>query len=104
MREIKFRAWNKIEKMMEYDPYIGCSEERVYINKNVFNSDLYVYMQYVGTKDKNGKYIYEGDIIDSENPHVCGIVEYEEFCYWERELYLTGNELTVIGNIYENNE
>jgi uncharacterized phage protein (TIGR01671 family) len=59
MREIKFRAWNKVdEHMVEpedlYDPYI------------FRDSPYHELMQYTGLKDKNGVEIYEGDILASE--------------------------------------
>jgi len=57
MREIKFRAWNG-KKMFKLDPLSG--------KGSLFDlapeKDWYV-MQYTGLKDKNGKDIYEGDII-----------------------------------------
>lgn len=52
MREIKFRAWNKTAKTMITD-----------VNRIDLVGTAEVLMQYTGLKDKNGKEIYEGDIL-----------------------------------------
>jgi hypothetical protein len=83
MRDIKFKIWDKKEGEMkelthnvtlEFDDscYLIRSWE-LYDNKIVGHSDRFLPIQYINRLDKNGKEIYESDILKTElfNPS-CG--------------------------------
>lgn len=140
MREIKFRIWDIDEKKFivnEIDR-LGCGDtkkcmsERVDFENNSveINADeRYIFSEYTGLEDKNGKEIYEGDIIKFEDCSIDGTKEFYNIGVIEREgkrdelvisqllfekTYFTENYMDfidqtfevceVIGNIYENPE
>lgn len=132
MREIKFRAWdktvNKMSKVIRitYSDVQHTTVNYQYINdKGKKRDDLslldddghgtIVLMQYTGLKDKNGKEIYEGDIVKVfdryENRQFTGCVIYEDGTYFidvmsedERECVWCDYETEITGNIFENPE
>lgn len=118
MREIKFRAWDEQNKVMEYKVNVNDGKPVKYgyqwfnHGNTIYDSEL---MQYTGLKDKNGKEIYEGDIIR----HDWGLnkITFEDYSFTAEQiltfdgkyncsLYLSdiGSDCEVTGNIYENPE
>ena len=114
MREIKFRAWDKDENEMIY----GIDECLMNWDGLQRNVDRFLHMpshipvmQFTGLKDKNGKEIYEGDILRDIDDVVGDVffadggfkVDYgRKGDYWlaSRE----GSVVIIIGNMYENPE
>lgn len=125
MREIKFRSWTAWNKKMRYDIHkISFAPPETPLNGKAIlvefeepnyaqglGTDLTL-MQYTGLKDKNGKEIYEGDVLKNY-ANVNGEVIFVDgafmFSWDEQEEVLTLYEikmqrLEIIGNIYENPE
>ena len=115
MREIKFRAWDKEnEKMMKVSS-LHLENKEISVKENgtfrLFRmQDL---MQYTGIKDKNGKEIYENDLI-SCNKHKNIVVFFEGGCFKVKYLrnstttitctlnsFLEKYKCKISGNIYE---
>lgn len=130
MRTIKFRAWHKSEKLMcqlktltdEGGFLLGVKkgkDEYFDNGKSIslaptdgsfcFNNDFEL-MQFTGLKDKNGKDIYDGDIIIFEDDVIDIIVWNNEWQYHTKKNFdnsqsgLDECEAEVIGNIYETPE
>lgn len=73
MRELKFRVWDSEYKEMLYNGNMLSQEDgRVYANYKIgvikaFSPNCYTVMQYIGLNDKNGKNIFEGDIVEFDD-------------------------------------
>lgn len=127
MRELKFRAWDNEEKRWllgyEYKNLGGFSmfgecmlfeEWSAILNRFILQqkdrtpSDLKL-MQYTGLKDKNGKEVYEGDILKTDS----GLNQFVEYrndmamfvCRFKNGASTNISvQWEIIGNIYENPE
>lgn len=114
MREIKFRAWVPADHWINKSgkgEYIYDWQDKTYVDSCGFNpcEDGIVIEQFTGRHDKNGREIYEGDILKMENqPHETGVIEFSGNGYWLKDEfanYIPSESMcAVIGNIHENPE
>jgi uncharacterized phage protein (TIGR01671 family) len=124
MREIKFRAWDKLRKrwltpsdtqpsftlktqeykngpLVDIEHFLMTLPLTVLVHEGKYpikeGGDAYISM-FTGLKDKNGKEIYEGDILSCP-PQLIEVK-------WGRDGWYLPNEerVEIIGNIYENPE
>ena len=121
-REIKFRAWGVFSKKMVLPTdadFTFKMDGGVSLYKRgepVIGNTTHL-MQYTGLKDKNGKEIYEGDIVRVFQPFnvpTRAIVELNDGCFELKGIELTWRDyvkcfvvnhaIEIIGSIHENPE
>ena len=130
-REVKFRGWDSVNEVMLPVESINFREGYVSLNEGdnslTDTLEMIELMQYTGLKDKNGKEIYEGDIVIFSVKGSKKINKTVMSFNKEHGAYLFGiykgvkmpcgkktrmnkytrksvNNVEVIGNIYENPE
>lgn len=114
----RYRAWDKEnKKMIDVDILNWNNGEVDFIGDGItfiLKANDIELMQSTGLTDKNGKEIFEGDIVDSEGGFTTGVVEFRsdlgmfvstliKYNNFERLCNAHGL-VKVIGNIYENPE
>jgi uncharacterized phage protein (TIGR01671 family) len=128
-RVIKFREKSVIDKKWMYGSFVLCTHNAIADICDIVadNDDTtqtpvlsYTVGQFTGLLDKNGKEIYEGDIITTENTYITPAIEMKGVVCFRRGQFMlcTEKELiienlidacqfhraTVIGNIHDNKE
>jgi uncharacterized phage protein (TIGR01671 family) len=120
MREIKFRAWHNTQNvMLQVGDDYGTENPLDCVMYKLGGQDV-VLMQYTGLKDKNGREIYEGDIVSTDLDRPFNIVIFRNGSFMFQchdngkdyfDLMLPPDDESdnwkfgeVIGNIYENPE
>lgn len=112
MRDIKFRSWGpSCKHMWQWEELKGTAAVLLF-GEPKKERGVSIPMQYTGIKDKNGKEIYEGDVLTNGDSYIKYVVEFIDSGFKARQ---TGNQssiglmyhqdfLEIIGNIYENPE
>ncbi|MEI4342440.1 YopX family protein [Streptococcus suis] len=118
----KFRVWDKDDEHMYFVAEINLVEELISVDEYdyIFDFSDVVLMQSTGLFDKNGKEIFEGDVVllrDELNEFESDVYEivYSRdnlaWIFYDKDSHdfywmstCTWDKIEIIGNIYENPE
>ncbi len=116
----QYRAWDKeLQTMLDvslidFKKGVLVGEHWEFGETNFMSFDEIVIMQTTGLLDKNGKEIFEGDILGTKDGLLNGVVEYRsDLGMWTNSLIrynnferlcTVANSREIIGNIHENPE
>lgn len=116
----RYRAWDKeLQTMLDvslidFKKRVLVGEHWKFGETNFMSFDEIKLIKSTGLKDKNGKEIFEGDVLGTKDGLLNGVVEYRtdlgmwtnsliRYNNFERLCNVAGNR-EIIGNIYENPE
>lgn len=116
----KYRVWDKELRTMldvsliDFKKGVLVGEHWEFGETNFMSCDEIVIMQTTGLLDKNGKEIFEGDILGTKGGLLNGVVEYRsDLGMWTNSLIrynnferlcTVANSREIIGNVHENPE
>lgn len=109
-REIKFRGWDsELKFMVDPSKYLVGFDGKLYFNNNgqlIEQTDKLNLIAFTGLHDKNGKEVFECDIITASKFEGGRIVDFTlgSFGVADWHLWEIEGSIEIIGNLYENPE